>query len=123
MVTHWESGLDTPDAFPQFRRYPFTVTDQCSLCSRLAPDSETQSRASATMTDCGPAPAAPATSTVFPSADSLPAQDPSGWLVRDTCVPGGRSLSASDFGSDAARCCSSFSLATQSAQRVFWNLA
>src|SRR2546423_90620 len=62
---------------PLFREYPFTVTAQCALGSRPAPDSVTQSRASATTTDCGPAPAAPATSTVFPSADSLPAQDPS----------------------------------------------
>src|SRR6185437_17063971 len=83
-------------------RYLFTVTDQCSLCSQPAPDSETQSRASATMTDCGPAPAAPDTSTVFPSADSLPDQAPSGWLVRETCVPGGRSLGASALGSSAA---------------------
>ena len=49
------------------------------------------------MTDCGPAPRLHATSTVFPLADSVPVQDPSGWRVRDTCVPGGRLLSASPF--------------------------
>src|SRR5207245_1869136 len=37
-----------------------------SLYPRPAPDSETHSRASATMTDCGPAPATPATSIVVP---------------------------------------------------------
>ena len=33
------------------------------------------------MTDCGPVPATPATSTVVPSADSVPAQEPSGKIV------------------------------------------
>src|SRR5438445_10119560 len=83
------------------------------LYSRPAPDLEAQSRAKATMTACGPVPATGATSTVVPSAESVPAQDPSGWRVRDTCVPAGRLLSASPFFGRAlaARCCSSTSLA------------
>src|SRR5262249_45150841 len=73
---------------PAFRRDPFTATRQGSLSSRPAPDSETQSRARATRTDCGPAPATPATSTAVPAAASVPAQDPSGRRARDTCAPG-----------------------------------
>ena len=47
------------------------------------------------MTDCGPASTGPAAATVFPSAERVPAQELSGCRVSDTCIPGGRSWSAS----------------------------
>jgi hypothetical protein len=59
------------------------------------------SRASATVTACGPGPAsppAPAISTTVPSADSVPPQEPSAALLSVTRVPGGSCFSASPLG-------------------------
>jgi hypothetical protein len=102
-----------------------SAENQDAALSPTAPDFVTQSRASARMTDCGPAPAGPSASTAIPSAASDPTQHPSGRRVKDICVPDGRSWRTSlRFGRAlAACCCSSTSLATQAEQRVRWNFA
>src|SRR5438445_6317471 len=70
---------------------------QSAFVSGAAPRAASQSRASTTTTACGPAPVCPVASTDVPPADSVPAQDLSGWRVRVTCVPGGRDSIASPF--------------------------
>ena len=99
---------------------------QSGIVPRLeAPDSANQRRASATMTDCGPAPGVPSNSTDVSSAVSDPAHDPSDRRLKDTWVPGGRTLSTVPFFGSAAAAtfCSSTNFAAHSGQRVFWNLS
>src|SRR5262249_27394372 len=100
-------------------------TSQDSRFSRPAPDSDTHSRANATMTECGPPPAGPFMSTAVPSAARVPAQDPSGRRLRAPPAAGRDALASSPVLAKPPppRRCSSTSLATHSAQRVLWNFA
>src|SRR5262249_56205475 len=80
-------------------------------------------RASATTTACGPAPAGPSASTVFPATVIDPFQTSPSARVNVTFAPTGSALSASPFGGPTALFCSSWSLATQAGQRLPWNFA